>query len=238
MQRRTEEETAVLQEVGVIRLSQPRVGGRKLQKSINRRMGRDRLFALLRREGLLVRRRGRGQRTTYAGLNRFPNQIRNRPPQELAEVLVSDITYLRDQQGFSYLSLVTHARSRKIVGYSLRKDLSSQGPLEALEMAMGELGPRAGLIHHSDRGFQYGSRGFVALAQRNNITLSMTEEDHVYENALAERVNGILKEEFLIGDTGLPHSILLKKVIASIRIYNNERLHTSLGYKTPSEVFN
>jgi transposase InsO family protein len=105
-------------------------------------------------------------------------------------------------------------------------------------MAMKTLGNRSGVIHHSDRGFQYGCQGMIDLATKHNVTLSMTEDNHVYENALAERVNGILKDEFLIGETKLPYTELEVQVARSIRVYNNERLHTALAYKTPMQSFN
>lgn len=224
-------------EIALVRASQPRVGVRKLHKALGTKIGRDRLFELMRKHDLLVRRRRSFRRTTYAGRTWFPNRIKNRPPSETTEALASDITYVPTTHGFSYLSLVTHMRSRKILGYDLRRDLSSEGPLSALRMAIAHLGCREGVIHHSDRGYQYSSRAFVDLARQHKIAMSMTEEDHVYENALAERVNGILKDEFLLGEPRLPHDLLREQVARSIQVYNDDRLHTSLNYRTPSEVF-
>jgi transposase InsO family protein len=149
---------------------------------------------------------------------------------------VSDITYIATEDGFCYLSLITDVYSRKVVGYSLSQSLSIEGSLEALEKALASRTKKAQkLIHHSDRGVQYCSHAYVHRLQDAGITISMTEENHVYENALAERVNGILKMELGLGEKLLSYSVAQKLVSEAIDIYNNERLHMSLDYITPEQ---
>lgn len=237
-QRQSQDEL-VLDEVRQIRFHQTRVGTRKLQAMIQPRVeiGRDRLFSLLRRNHLLIRQRRQWRRTTYAGHTRFPNRIKNQPKQALTKAMVADITYIQTRQGFLYLFLVTHYASRKIVGYCLSRDLGANGSASAFAMALKQMPDASGGIHHSDRGRQYSSHQMIALANKHGVEMSMTEDDHVYENAVAERVNGILKSEFLLGEVLASHAIAHKQVAQAIAIYNNERLHTSLGLATPSQTY-
>ena len=233
-----EEEEAVMRQVQGIRKRQPRVGGRKLQKMLRDReveIGRDRLFKVLRGRGLLVGRKRKYVKTTQS-THRFKvykNLILKEKPQRAEEVFVADITYIDTMEGYCYLSLITDQYSRKIVGYALSKSLSIEGSVEALQMALrGTKRPKL-LIHHSDRGIQYCSKGYTDLLKEKGVRISMTEDNHVYENALAERVNGILKDELQLGEKLLSYSVAKKLVDEAVKIYNEERLHMSLGYMTP-----
>ena len=230
-------------EVKAIRCRQPRVGTRKLHRMVNERLkpdgieiGRDRLFELLRAHNLLIRRRRHAKQTTWSGhrLRKYGNLIRDLEINRPNQVYVADITYLETLEGFCYLALITDAYSRKIVGYDVSRSLSLEGSLRALQMALAQLSGPIQLIHHSDRGIQYCSHVYVDLLTTHGIQISMTEELHVYENAKAERVNGILKSEFLLGECLASIDIAMKMAKDAIQIYNEERLHLSLNYQTPA----
>jgi len=233
----------ILDEVKTIRARQPRVGTRKLHRMVNERLkadgievGRDHLFELLRAHNLLIRRRRGARRTTDSRhrLKKFKNLIQDLELMRPNQVYVADITYLETLEGFCYLALLTDAYSRKIVGYDVSRSLAIEGSLRALQMALAALSGPIQLIHHSDRGLQYCSHAYVKLLTTHGIQISMTEENHVYENAKAERVNGILKSEFLLGER-LPSVEVAKNLVKdSIQIYNEERLHLSLDYQTPA----
>jgi putative transposase len=152
-------------------------------------------------------------------------------------VFVSDITYLRIQEGFCYLALVTDLYSRKIVGWDLSKSLSIESSQKALLQALREVSDTAALIHHSDRGIQYCSREYVDILINKNVMISMTEENHCYENAVAERLNGILKDEFSLGQILASFAIAKRLTREAISCYNNERPHSSLSYKTPAQCY-
>ena len=246
--RREEREAAkgelVVQEVLKLREVQRRLGVRKLYYMLGSflsehsiEMGRDRLYDLLRREALLVRRRrARKPRTTFSGpWRRYPNLIREYVPTRANEVWVSDITYVRVGEGFCYLSLITDAYSRKIVGHNLHRDLSARGCVAALRMALRSSNPdRAGLIHHSDRGVQYySSRYMKVLGPR--VSISMTEKGDPLENAIAERVNGILKDELLERRfTSFQEARV--KIDEAVSTYNNLRPHLSIDLLTPAQA--
>jgi transposase InsO family protein len=153
------------------------------------------------------------------------------------QVWASDITYIRTISGFCYLALITDMYSRKIVGYDISDSLELAGCLRALKRALRTARPAAGLVHHSDRGIQYCSNQYVSELDKRKIRISMTEENHCYENAMAERVNGILKDEFYLDQCffSTDHACIAAK--NAIEIYNSKRLHLSLGYKTPNMVF-
>lgn len=242
VQRRTSYESKILEHVGQFRRRQPRVGVRKLHLHLLEEgvvIGRDRLFELLRRKGLLVRPRRRYVRTTNSNhwFRKYENLIKDREITGSGEVIVGDITYLETREGFCYLSLLTDVYSHKIVGYHLSKSLSVEGSLRALEMALKKIKDPCGMIHHSDRGIQYCCKAYTSRLREKGVSISMTEENHVYENALAERVNGILKNEFLLGEC-LPSYTLAKKIVKeAIDIYNNERLHMAINYMTPAQKF-
>jgi transposase InsO family protein len=235
----------ILDAVKKIRCRQPRVGTRKLHRMVNERLkpdgieiGRDRLFELLRAHNLLIRRRRHPKQTTWSGhrLRKYGNLIRDLELNRPNQVYVADITYLQTLEGYCYLALLTDAYSRKIVGYDVSRSLCFEGCLRALQMALAPLSAPIQLIHHSDRGIQYCSHAYVDLLTTHGIQISMTEELHVYENAKAERVNGILKSEFLLGECLASIDLAEKMVKEAIQIYNNERLHLSLDYQTPARI--
>lgn len=229
------------------RSSMPLIGGRKLIFKLSPqleehgiKMGRDQLFDLLRFHGLLVRRRRRTVRTTdsHHWLKKYPNLIQDMILTAPEQLWVSDITYIRTLEGFSYLSLITDAYSRKIVGQCLYPTLEAEGCIEALQMALA--GRRNDspfvLVHHSDRGIQYCSSDYIELLTQANIAISMTQSGSPYENALAERINGIIKGEFFPKRIYQNHKEAKKTLSKIIWTYNEERPHASLDYLTPSQA--
>jgi transposase InsO family protein len=202
-------------------------------------VGRDQLFQMLRKNMLLIKRRKSFTKTTnsYHRFKKHRNLVKNLTVTRPDEVFVSDITYLDTVEGFCYLSLITDLYSRKIVGWNVSKTLSVEGSQNALQMALKNTNPRSGLIHHSDRGFQYCNPRYTAILEKHGIQISMTEENHVYENAVAERVNGILKDEFLLGQRLISFDHAQQLAENSIKTYNNQRLHLSLNYKTPEQCY-
>ena len=221
---------------------QRRLGTRKLYHMMSGffsehkiEIGRDRFFDLLREEHLLIRRRrSRRPRTTVScWWRRYPNLVRGTRPRSSGEVWVSDITYVRIGEGFGYLSLVNDAYSRKIMGHHLGRDLSARGCCLALKAALrdGEGGP---LIHHSDRGVQYSSAEYRKLLGKR-ARISMTEKGDPLENAIAERVNGIVKEE-LLDERFSTFREARKMIDEAVRIYNHLRPHLSIDMLTPSEA--
>ncbi len=233
----------MVQEVLKIREAQKRIGVRKLYHMLEGFMnqheivlGRDRMYELLRENSLLVRRRrARKPRTTFASpWKRYPNLIREIEPTGANQVWVSDITYVRVGEGFAYLSLITDAYSRKIVGYDLCRDLSARGCVGALRMALRENPDRVGLIHHSDRGLQYSSSAYMKVLGPK-IQVSMTEKSDPLENAIAERVNGILKDE-LLEKHFESFNEAQKKINEAVIVYNNLRPHMSIDMLTPAEA--
>jgi putative transposase len=201
-------------------------------------LGRDKFFDILRNKKLLVKRRKKYVYTTdsFHRFRVYRNALKNKILNAPHQALVSDITYLRISKGFVYLSLITDAYSRKITGWSLSDSLSIEGSIEALKMALKQCPKPDGVIHHSDRGIQYCSNAYVELLKNRNMIISMTEENHCYENAMAERVNGILKEEFLLDSEFADKAIALKAVKEAIETYNNLRPHWSLQLFTPQQI--
>lgn len=249
--RRTQEETKcarVLELVKTRRLHQPRLGTRKLHHLISPALtaqdlsiGRDALFALLRCAHLLVLPKRAYHKTTnsHHRFRRHPNLLKAGPEQVCAEaseqVWVVDITYLPTRERCAYLSLITDAYSRKIVGYHVHDSLHTAEVSQALKMALkGRQGSRP-LVHHSDRGIQYCSNEYQAIHRKHGLICSMTDGYDCYQNAMAERVNGILKQEFLLQQPEDLHQAR-RMVSQSIAIYNTERPHLSLQLKTPDEV--
>ena len=206
------------------------------------KMGRDQLFDLLRFHGLLIRRRKRMVQTTNSNhwLKRYPNLIKQMCITDPEQLWVSDITYIRTLQGFSYLSLITDAYSRKIVGYDLHPTLEAIGCINALRMAIAtrkyEL-PFC-LVHHSDRGVQYCCSDYVDILNSEGIAISMTQSGSPYDNALAERVNGIIKNEFYPKRVYQNHKEAQKAISKIIAIYNSKRPHSSVNYLTPDQAHN
>jgi len=204
------------------------------------KMGRDQLFDLLRFHGLLMRRRTRIAKTTdsHHWLKKYPNLIKDIILSAANQLWVSDITYIRTLQGFNYLSLITDAYSRKIMGYALYETLEALGPTEALEMAIKERKEISAfiLIHHSDRGVQYCSTEYVDILVKGNIAISMTQSSSPYENALAERVNGTIKNDFFPKKVYQNHKEAKKSISRIIQVYNQKRPHASVDYLTPDEA--
>lgn len=236
----------VISMVKVERKEQPRVGGRKLHEALqpsfitaDLKIGRDYLFDILREHDMLIKRKKASCRTTfsYHRFYTYKNLVKNMVVTRPNQVWVSDITYIRTVSGFCYLALITDMYSRKIVGYDMSDSLELAGCLRALQKALKAARPAAGLVHHSDRGFQYCSNQYVDELKKQGIQISMTEENHCYENAIAERVNGILKDEFYLDQVFYSLSHAKDAVKNAIEIYNSKRLHLSLGYKTPNYVF-
>lgn len=236
----------VLALVNERRKDQPREGAKKMHKAFKDefiekgiKLGRDALFDLLREMDMLVKRKRSYVKTTnsYHKFHKYNNLVKDLEITHTNQVWVSDITYIRLTHGHCYLALITDAYSRKIVGYDISDSLELAGCLRALNRALWQARPEPGLIHHSDRGLQYCSNQYVEQLQKHDIRISMTEENHCYENAMAERVNGILKDEFYLDQTFSNTELVKKASQNAIRIYNTKRLHLSLGYKTPDEVF-
>jgi len=240
-------EDQVLELVKNERIEQPRVGTKKLYIALNTsfeerclKIGRDKLFDILRENNLLIKRKKASCRTTdsYHRFHKYKNLVKDMTVTAPNQVWVSDITYIRTVNGFCYLALITDMYSRKIVGFDVSDSLELAGCLRALQKALWHARPAAGLVHHSDRGIQYCSNQYVNELKNRDIKISMTEENHCYENAIAERVNGILKDEFYLDQCffSLKNAQLATK--NAINIYNNKRLHLSLDFKTPNMVFN
>ena len=225
-----------------IRSKMPRIGTRKLfylisqdLKELNIKMGRDVLFDFLRAEHLLIIPKRSYVKTTNSKhwMKKYPNLIEQVSVERPEQVWVSDITYIKTDEGHHYLSLITDAYSKKIMGYELCKNLSVEGPLKALDMALNHRKYTHNLIHHSDRGLQYCSAEYVQRLRNNDIQISMTQNGDPYENAVAERINGILKYEFLLVDGFKDHLQAIAVIQESINIYNNDRPHLSCGMLTP-----
>jgi putative transposase len=235
----------VLQQVERIRADQKRIGARKLHylltgfmRQMGMSLGRDRFFDLLREHGFLVRkRRPRKPRTTAScwWLKKYPNLTSGFIPNGANQVWVADITYIRVGLGFAYLSLITDAYSRKIVGYNLSRDLTAGGSVRALKMAMKNNPCREELRHHSDRGVQYYSAAYTKLLKRAGVPISMSEKSNPLENPIAERVNGILKIELL--ETRFAVFREAEAAIdKAVSIYNHQRPHDSIERLTPAEA--
>ena len=236
----------VISMVKVRRIDQPREGGRKIHEALHEdfvqeglKIGRDKLFSILFLYGMLVKRKRSGVKTTdsYHHFHKYKNLIKDLKITKPNQVWVSDITYIRLTNKFCYLALITDLFSRKIVGYDISDTLELAGCLRAFKRAQKAARPAPGLIHHSDRGSQYCSNEYVSLLKKHQVQLSMTEENHCYENAIAERVNGILKDEFYLDQSFANIRLAKGACVNAIKIYNNKRLHLSLNYKTPSEVY-
>ena len=227
------------------RMKMPRLGARKLYYlvkeqllELNIKLGRDALFDYLRRENLLVFPKKNYFKTTNSKhwMRKYPNIIKgleiNRPEQ----VWVADITYLQVKKKHYYLHLITDAYSKRIVGFKLSENMQATTTLKALKMAISERVYKEQLIHHSDRGLQYCSSIYTKTLADSNIKVSMTEEYDPYENAVAERINGILKSEFGIDEVFENYELLELQVLQSIALYNQLRPHMSIGLLTPNNA--
>jgi putative transposase len=232
--------------VVAIRREMPRIGTRKLyyllKSDFDRlqiKIGRDALFKYLKNEHLLIRPKKNYTKTTNSKhwLRKHPNLLKEIIATRPEYVFVSDITYVKSRERTHYLSLVTDAYSRKIVGYKLSDDMSAENVVQAFNMAVNNRISSKELIHHSDRGLQYCAAIYQKALIKNSVKPSMTDGYDCYQNALAERVNGILKQEFLIYkcNNGKELNLLIKE---SIETYNSKRPHLSLNMKTPNFVHN
>ena len=228
-----------------IRKQLPRTGGKKLYLMLQDEfikhhilIGRDNFLDFLKAEYLQVPKARRYYKTTNSRhwMKRYSNLISNLELNRPEQVWVADITYLRTKEKTYYLHLLTDACSKKIVGYQLSDNLMSSNTVKALEMALIDRKTKNKLIHHSDRGLQYCSKEYTDLLKKNNILISMKQEYDPYENAVAERVNGILKEEFGLHEIFENYQNLKKQVTQAISLYNNFRIHMSINMITPNQA--
>ena len=240
------QETAelVVKMVMEVRQQMSRVGTRKLYYLLydqlkEMRVGRDKLFAILEANHLLIKPVRRYVTTTNSRhrYHKHKDLIAQLVPQRPEQIWASDITYLGSNGNFKYLALVTDTYSKKIVGYDVSDNLSAEGPLRALKMGLRQRTYKdKELIHHSDRGFQYCCDTYQDLLKREKVKCSMTESYDPYANAVAERVNGILKQEFLLNRQKADLAVMRKMVKNSIQIYNQFRPHHSCYMKTPEQM--
>ena len=251
--RKMADEAFVVEFIRRIRQKDPGLGGDKLWMMYKQEFGEEhsvgynRFYDIIERHNLKVRKKKRRARTTNSDhdLPLYPNLVKELIPLRPNQVWVSDITYmviyLNAQTGeydFCYLSLVTDYYTKEIIGWCVGETLEARFAIEALDMALGRLGgnPASGLIHHSDRGVQYASYAYTDILKENNIRISMTECGDPKENAVAERVNGIIKNELLMGMSFFSIDEVKSALKVAIDFYNNERPHMSLDWKTPAEA--
>lgn len=236
----------IMQRVREMRSRMPRLGGKKLYHELRAEIaqlpvsfGRDRFFDLLRGERLLIRRRRRQVRTTMSrhGLAVYPDLVKGRVIERPGQVWVSDITYWRVEEGFYFIFLLTDACSKKIIGYQVALDMDGRHAVSALEMAIrGSIHPLRGIIHHSDRGSQYCYARYIKTLRKEGMLVSMTEDSDPRDNAVAERLNGILKNE-LLAHHRVSNIAQAKAVLhEAIRTYNEERPHLSCDMRKPDEA--
>ncbi|MDO5980422.1 IS3 family transposase [Flavivirga spongiicola] len=227
-----------------IRNVMPKLGARKLYHLLKKelsalKVGRDKLFKILRANHMLITPKKSYHITTdsHHRFRKHKNLISTMEIEKPESVWVSDITYVGTRSNPSYLALITDAYSKKVVGYNISDSLSMEGSLQALNMALGNrMYKNQPLIHHSDRGLQYCSNEYQQLLMSNNISSSMTEKYDPYENAIAERVNGILKQEFDIARSIKDLDIKKKLIKDAIDIYNDQRPHLSNHMLTPEKM--
>lgn len=228
-----------------VRSQLPKSGARKIYHMIsedlrkkNIKIGRDKLFSYLRSEHLLVPNRKKYHKTTNSKhwMRKYPNIIKDLEINRPEQVWVADITYLQVKKKHYYLHLITDAYSKRIVGFKLSENMQATTTLKALKMALSERVYKEQLIHHSDRGLQYCSSIYTKTLADSNIKVSMTEEYDPYENAVAERINGILKSEFGIDEVFENYELLELQVLQSIALYNQLRPHMSIGLLTPNNA--
>jgi transposase InsO family protein len=237
-------EGLILHEIDAIRKHQPRCGGRKLFIMLqsfftqhNIHIGRDKFFDLLKRNKLLVRKTKRNVYTTMSKHHyyRYPNLVKSFTPMKAHELWVADITYIPLKERFAYLFLITDAYSRKIVGFHVSDDMKVSSATVALKQALAQKPAETIVIHHSDRGIQYCSNEYVRLLIEHNAMISMTESGDPLENAIAERVNGILKTELINSCYSDVYAASIH-ISRCITIYNHRRRHSSLNWQLPAIV--
>lgn len=243
------EHQLVLDQVRQLRKTSPRMGARKLHALLTDfllehqiKMGRDALFDLLASNYMLVRRKRRKVPTTQSGhwFKRYPNLIEDLQVERINQLWVSDITYIRTKQGFLYLSMITDACSHKIVGYDLADNLESINAVKALKMAisnaLNQQSTLKDLIHHSDQGFQYCSPRYVDLLKYHSISISMSDKGQPQQNPIAERINGIIKHEYLLIHD-FNNKLHVQQVLnETVETYNNHRPHMSCNMLTPEQA--
>jgi transposase InsO family protein len=239
-------EALIVQQVLNIRKEQPRCGTRKLLvmlrpffKKQHIHIGRDAFFYMLAKNKLLVRSRKRSVHTTNSKhfFYRYPSLVVDFTPMHAHELWVADITYIPMKERFAYLYLITDAYSRKIVGFHVSDDMRVTSAVVALQKALDQKPTDAIVIHHSDRGLQYCSNEYVALLKQHHARISMTKNGNPYENAMAERLNGILKTE-LISDSYPDIKTAMQHISRCITVYNYKRVHSSLNWQIPNNVHN
>lgn len=239
----TSDHQQICQMVKKVRQLLPRSGGRKLHDimtySLQSRgitIGRDRLFKVLRNNQLLVAKRKKYFSTTNSKhrFYKYPNLAKDLKLTKPEQLWVSDITYIKSKQGNMYLSLVTDAFSRKIMGFHLADHLKATGPIEALKMALrNRQYPNTKLMHHSDKGIQYCCDDYIKVLTDQQITVSMTSKYDPYENAIAERINGTIKNEFELDNVMPSYQYAKREIAKTVRIYNSIRPHISCQMLTP-----
>jgi transposase InsO family protein len=239
--------TMAKQKVLAIRKRLPRLGTRKLYYLLAEdfikehiTVGRDKLFSILREEQLLIVKKKRYTKTTDSRhwMHKYPDLIKGLQIENPEKVWVADITWLYLKDGYCYLHLVTDAYSKRIMGYEVSQNLAAASTIQALEMAIRSRKYTTSLIHHSDRGLQYCSAGYTKLLHDNQIDISMTQDGSPYDNAIAERINGILKDEFGLDGTFENIEQLRNEVKQSIELYNGYRPHLSNSMLTPVQMHN
>lgn len=239
------DEEFVVELVKQERCIQPRIGGRKLlymlRGSLDKagvHIGRDRFFEILGRNDQLVERKRSWPKTTNSRHNLpiFHNRVKDLVLSGPHQAWAGDVTYIRTAEGFMFASLITDMYSRKIVGFHVGDSLESIGCQKALRMALENLPSDCFPIHHSDRGCQYCCHDYVELLEHRGLAISMTEQAHCYENAMAERVNGILKQEFGLDHTFATKAQAVTAFAQAVALYNTRRPHLSLEYRTPDQV--
>lgn len=245
--KKREEKAFLLSRVKDIRKRHSRLGTLKLRnelreeiKKCGRGYGKHKFFDLLRENDLLLKRHRRYSITTNSNhpFYKHTNQLSEVSITAPDQAWVSDITYLRTRDKFVYLSLVTDVYSRKIVGWNVDVSLAVEGAIGAVKMALGNSSGTQGLIHHSDRGIQYCCYAYNELAAKNGIKMSMGEAGNCYDNAIAERVNGILKDEYLLDSEFINKDHAERAVKEAVYLYNYERPHWSLNLRKPAELYN
>lgn len=227
----------------MLRKQMPRLGTRKLhyllqQDPVHGYIGRDWLFRFLRQQGLLVERKRKYVKTTDSTQWRrqHSNLVKYRRPSAPEQLWVADITYLSTKAGYRYLHLLTDAYSKKIMGYALSQDMSASNTISALKSALQQRQYDHPLIHHSDRGLQYCSTLYTTLLQKAGISISMTQDGSPYDNAVAERVNGILKQEYALDELFEDEQSLRIQLGRAVSSYNNQRPHWSCYLFTPEQM--
>jgi putative transposase len=235
----------IIEQVLAKRREHRRIGGKKLYhmlqsdiRKLDSPIGRDKFFDVLRERDLLIKRKRRYANTTQSR-HRFyvyRNELKEAVIEHAHQAWVSDITYVRTVKGFMYLFLITDAGSRKIVGWNLSNSLAVEGAMKALSGAMKQCPTGVNIIHHSDRGLQYCAPMYTSRLLSNKFVISMGEAGNCYDNAIAERVNGILKQEYGLDGTFTGKADANRAVTTGIKSYNYNRPHLSLGLKTPEQV--